>query len=243
MFPSHLSVNDLGVFAVVMVFGLIVVLLFMFDWRGVSKGPSIPGEEPSDSEMGNLGDVGKAGSLHEYLMLLHEKYGSIAGFWWGKKYVVSLAAPEHWKDVQPLFDRPPEMFKLFEPLIGKKSIQYVNGPEGRKRRQMMDRSFSHDAVKDYYEHFVKIAKETADKFAKCGSEEHIPLAKNMIAMAVKAISVAGMGRIFMDEKEIDKLTTIYDVCWGEMEARLTGPPPDKDSEREKKIPKSKGRLS
>ncbi len=30
-------------------------------------------------------------------------------------------------------------------------------------------------------------------------------------MAVKAISVAGMGRIFMDEKEIDKLTTIYDV--------------------------------
>ena len=32
MFPSHLSVNDLGVFAVVMVFGLIVVLLFMFDF-------------------------------------------------------------------------------------------------------------------------------------------------------------------------------------------------------------------
>ena len=35
MFPSHLSVNDLGVFAVVMVFGLILVLLFMFDF--VSK--------------------------------------------------------------------------------------------------------------------------------------------------------------------------------------------------------------
>ena len=35
MFPTHLSVNDLGVFAVAMVFGLIVVLLFMFDF--VSK--------------------------------------------------------------------------------------------------------------------------------------------------------------------------------------------------------------
>ena len=56
--------------------------------------------------MGNLGDMGKAGSLHEYLMLLHEKYGAIAGFWWGKKYVVSLASPEYWKEVQPLFDRP-----------------------------------------------------------------------------------------------------------------------------------------
>jgi len=31
----------------------------------------------------------------------------------------------------------------------------------------------------------------------------------MITMAVKAISVAGMGRIFMDEKEIDKLATMY----------------------------------
>jgi len=50
--------------------------------------------------------MGKAGSLHEYLMLLYDKYGPIAGFWWGKKYVVSLASPEYWKEVQPIFDRP-----------------------------------------------------------------------------------------------------------------------------------------
>ena len=31
----------------------------------------------------------------------------------------------------------------------------------------------------------------------------------MITMAVKAIAVAGMGRIFMDEKEVDKLATMY----------------------------------
>lgn len=37
MFPSHLSVNDLGVFAVVMVFGLIVVLLFMFDFVSTTR--------------------------------------------------------------------------------------------------------------------------------------------------------------------------------------------------------------
>ena len=56
--------------------------------------------------MGNLLDMGKAGSLHEYLMLLHEKYGSIVGFLWGKKYVVSLASPEYWKEVNHIFDRP-----------------------------------------------------------------------------------------------------------------------------------------
>ncbi|KAM7450025.1 hypothetical protein ABFA07_002135 [Porites harrisoni] len=233
MFPTHLSVNDLGVFAVAMVFGLIVVLLFMFDFKGRSKGPAIPGEEPSDSEMGNLLDMGKAGSLHEYLVLLHEKYGSIVGFWWGKKYVVSLASPEYWKEVNHIFDRPPDLFKMFEPLIGKQSIQYANGPGGRKRRQLMDRSFSHEAVKDYYEHFVMIAKETADTLAKYSPEEHIPLGKVMVAMAIKAISVAGMGREFFDKKEIEKLETAYEVCWNEMEARLTGPAPELDSQREK----------
>ena len=30
-------------------------------------------------------------------------------------------------------------------------------------------------------------------------------------MAIKAISVAGMGRSFMDEKEVDKLAAVYDV--------------------------------
>lgn len=239
MFPSHLSVTDLGVFAVAVVFGLVVVLLSLFDFRGTSKGPSIPGEEPSDPEMGNLIDMGKAGSLHQYLMLLHEKYGAIAGFWWGRQYVVSLASPEYWKEVQSNFDRPQELFKLFEPLIGKKSIQYANGPGGRKRRQLMDRSFSHESVKAYYEHFVLIAKETADKFSTSSPQEHIPLGKSMISMAIRAISAAGMGRTFMDSKEIDKLEAMYEVCWHEMESRLTGPAPDPDSKREKDFQEAK----
>ena len=60
-----------------------------------------------------------------------------------------------------------DLFKLFEPLIGRKSIQYANGPEGRKRRQLMDRSFSHEAVKDYYEHFVKVNVSTCMISAAC----------------------------------------------------------------------------
>lgn len=106
----------------------------------------------------------------------------------------------------------------------------------------MDRSFSHEAVKDYYEHFVKIAKETADKFATSGPHEHIPLGKSMIAMAIKAISVAGMGRSFMDEKEVDKLAAVYDVCWDEMEERLTSPPPGPDSDREKNFQKARAEM-
>lgn len=49
-----------------------------------------------------------------------------------------------------------EQFKFFEPLFGKKSLTYKNGPEARKKRQLVDRSFSHEAVKHYYEHFTKV---------------------------------------------------------------------------------------
>lgn len=59
--------------------------------------------------------------------------------------------------------------------------------------------------------FEKIAKETADTLAKYSPEEHIPLGKVMVAMAIKAISVAGMGREFFDKKEIEKLETAYEV--------------------------------
>lgn len=50
--------------------------------------------------------MAKTGSVHEYLIELHEKYGDIAGFWWGKEFAVSLSSVEHWKEIQPLFDKP-----------------------------------------------------------------------------------------------------------------------------------------
>ena len=62
---------------------------------------------------------------------------------------------------------------------------------------------------NFFMWFEKIAKETADSLAKYSPEEHIPLEKVMLAMAIKAISVAGMGREFFDKKEIEKLETAY----------------------------------
>ena len=50
-----------------------------------------------------------------------------------------------------------EQFKFFEPLLGRKSLTYRNGPEARRKRQLVDRSFSHDAVGHYYEHFTKVS--------------------------------------------------------------------------------------
>lgn len=55
---------------------------------------------------GNFADIRQAGSLHEFLVKLHQDYGPIAGFWWGQKFVVSTADPEIFQTQINLFNKP-----------------------------------------------------------------------------------------------------------------------------------------
>ena len=60
----------------------------------------------SFSRDGNLGDISKAGSFHEFLVDLHKEFGPIASFWWGRKYTVSIASAELFEEITLVFDRP-----------------------------------------------------------------------------------------------------------------------------------------
>ncbi|XP_064613701.1 cytochrome P450 20A1-like [Liolophura sinensis] len=118
----------------------------------------VPGLHPAkgNGDQGNLVDVATAGSLHQFLMVLHKQYGPIAGFWWGKQHVVSVASPTIFKNLVQVFGRPPELFKLLEPLITADSIQFANYEEGRRRRRVHDKAFSHAAISQYYSSFQKL---------------------------------------------------------------------------------------
>ncbi|EDO42444.1 predicted protein, partial [Nematostella vectensis] len=184
---------------------------------------------------GNLLDVKKAGSLHEYLLLLHKTYGPVASFMWGTINVVSVADPTLWKELRSLFDRPPELFKLFEPLIGKKSIQYANGVHGRKLRQLFDRGFSHQAVKDYYQSFIEVTEKVANQWVIKSSDEHIPIVESMLMLAIRAIGKAGMGKRFSAEKDVQAFMNAYRTTWEEMEACLNGSLSTKGSKRDQRF--------
>ena len=54
--------------------------------------------------LGNLDMITKEGGLHTFLLQHHKKFGAIFNFYWGKELVVSLGAPQLFKDVQMLFD-------------------------------------------------------------------------------------------------------------------------------------------
>ena len=55
---------------------------------------------------GNFPDIQASGSLHEFLVDLHEKYGKIAAFNFGPALCVSIATPELFKEHAKVFDRP-----------------------------------------------------------------------------------------------------------------------------------------
>jgi len=58
---------------------------------------------------GDLGEVSKYGSVHEYLLHLHQNGRQpIAVFWWGQQRVVSICSPELFKDTIKLTNRPSE---------------------------------------------------------------------------------------------------------------------------------------
>mmetsp|Transcript_18636 Transcript_18636/g.33679 ORF Transcript_18636/g.33679 Transcript_18636/m.33679 type:complete len:461 (+) Transcript_18636:218-1600(+) len=99
------------------------------------KTKMIPGYRPSDKELGNFAEIGKAGSFMKFLQTGHKQFGPVFQFWWGKNRAVSLASVELFKAVRDLPDRPPQSFESFIRLIGPKSIQITNGPEWAFRNQ------------------------------------------------------------------------------------------------------------
>lgn len=55
---------------------------------------------------GNLGDFLSAGSVYQYLTLLHQKYGEVVHYRIFNKHFVSTYTPEGYKDLIKLFNKP-----------------------------------------------------------------------------------------------------------------------------------------
>ena len=59
--------------------------------------------------LGDLGEMSAKGSLHEYLIHLHDEgHCPVTSFWWGKEHVVSVCSPQAFKDTVRLTDKAGE---------------------------------------------------------------------------------------------------------------------------------------
>ncbi|XP_078001564.1 cytochrome P450 20A1-like isoform X2 [Glandiceps talaboti] len=162
---------------------------------------------------GNLPDIDAAGSLHQFLMKLHPKYGRIASFWYGKRHYVSFASPEAFKEHIEVFDRPLELFDFMVPIYGKDSVTITNGETVKRRRKHFDVPFGYAAVKKKYCHFHKVSDEMLAKLSALPAGEHIPFTEYMSISVLKAFSRASFGDIFDDEKKAITFLHNYDITW------------------------------
>ncbi|XP_013381170.1 cytochrome P450 20A1 [Lingula anatina] len=199
------------------------------------SGNDIPGLKAKDIKHGNLDLVKKHGSLHEFLMWLHQQYGPIAKFWFGEQIVVSIASPQLFKETSRMFDRPEVLLSIFKPLVTEHAIPYANKGDGKWRRNTYDPCFSHESVMRCIEKFQTLAEELLEKWSQTPRDEHIPCRQEALLFTLKAITQTSLGDYFLDEEQITQFWKAYDVCWYDMEERLGGDIPKPGSERERKF--------
>jgi len=176
-----------------------------------------PGPRKSDKALGNLADMGKAGSLHEYCKELSEKFGPVFSFWWGTSRVVGIAHPEAMKSLKKVFDRPPSLFMGFSPLIGKNSVQYANKRDGKLRHKVLTHSFSNKMIQSFFDKLVKIGDA---KIAALNEDKiiEINVERITIDMAIEGIVQSGFGGV--SEQGVRSITSSYHALWNTMEERI-----------------------
>ena len=70
-------------------------------------------QHPLCRRLGDIGELNKTGSLHQYLAHLHDEGRTpVTSFWWGKEQVVSICSPQAFKDTVKLTDRASECVRV-----------------------------------------------------------------------------------------------------------------------------------
>ncbi|XP_070560255.1 cytochrome P450 20A1-like [Ptychodera flava] len=189
--------------------------------ENLSTVKKIPGMEKRHPEEGNLQDITEAGGFPDFLFKLHDKYGRVASFWYGKHYYVSLASPEAWKDHIKLFDRPVELFDFLTPLIGDISLQTTNGKEGKHRRKIYDVAFQNEAVKNYYKCIQEVADDTLETLSSIPPGETIPLQPHLSSYVSRAFGRVSYGDFFKDEEKVIELRDTYETTMEALNQKMS----------------------
>ncbi|CAI9716098.1 cytochrome P450 20A1-like [Octopus vulgaris] len=207
---------DFVIFAVFFVVTLIISIIYLYP--GSRRPTTILGLEPSSKQDGNLADIIRSGSLHEFLINIHKQYGSITSFWMSNYQIISLASPELFKNQKKIVDRSSEVYLLFEPLLGSESL--FNGDEsGKQRRIKFTKSLNENSIKTHSTIIAKITDELLTKWSVM-SDQHIPVEEHMMALAIKYQVLSTIGDTFKDNMGIFTLRRNFDTCWYEIQRCL-----------------------
>ncbi|XP_054335159.1 cytochrome P450 20A1 isoform X3 [Pongo pygmaeus] len=189
---------DFAIFAVTFLLALVGAVLYLYPASRQAAG--IPGITPTEEKDGNLPDIVNSGSLHEFLVNLHERYGPVVSFWFGRRLVVSLGTV----DVLKQHINPNKTSDPFETML-KSLLRYQSGggsvSENHMRKKLYENGVT-NSLKSNFALLLKLSEELLDKWLSYPETQHVPLSQHMLGFAMKSVTQMVMGSTFEDDQEV-----------------------------------------
>ncbi|XP_023366149.1 cytochrome P450 20A1 [Otolemur garnettii] len=212
---------DFAIFAITFLLALVGAVLYLYPASRQAAG--IPGIPPTEEKDGNLPDIVHSGSLHEFLVNLHERYGPVVSFWFGRRLVVSLGTI----DVLKQHINPNKTLDSFETML-KSLLRYQSGcgsgSENHMRKKLYENGVT-DSLQSNFDLLLKLSEELLDKWLSYPESQHVPLSQHMLGFAMKSVTQMVMGSTFEDDQEVIRFqknhgTVKSEVGRGELETSL-----------------------
>ncbi|KAF6113361.1 cytochrome P450 family 20 subfamily A member 1 [Phyllostomus discolor] len=201
---------DFAIFAITFLLALVAAVLYLYPASRQAAG--IPGITPTEEKDGNLPDIVNSGSLHEFLVNLHERHGPVVSFWFGRRLVVSLGTV----DVLKQHINPNQTSDPFETML-KSLLRYQsvggNVSENFTRKKLCENGVT-NSLKSNFALLLKLSEELLDKWLSYPESQHIPLGQHMLGFAVKSVTQMVMGSTFEDDQEVIRFQKNHSIITG-----------------------------
>ncbi|XP_033715774.1 cytochrome P450 20A1 isoform X3 [Tursiops truncatus] len=220
---------DFAIFAVTFLLALVGAVLYLYPASRQAAG--IPGITPTEEKDGNLPDIVNSGSLHEFLVNLHERYGPVVSFWFGRRLVVSLGSV----DVLKQHINPNKTSDPFETML--KSLLRYQSESGNVSENLMRKKLYENGVtnslRSNFALLLKLSEELLDKWLSYPESQHVPLCQHMLGFAMKSVTQMVMGSTFEDEQEVIRFQKNHGTVWSEIGKGFLDGSLDKSTTRKK----------
>ncbi|XP_063285900.1 cytochrome P450 20A1 [Pelobates fuscus] len=204
---------DFAIFAITFLLILVGAVLYLYPSSRQACG--IPGLAPTEEKDGNLQDIVSKGSLHEFLFSLHEKFGPVASFWFGRRLVVSLGSLDLLRQhINPNKTSDPFQMML-KSLLGYQSGVIGEAAENHMQKKLYENGIN-KALQSNFSTIVKLSEELLAKWSSYPQSQHVPLCQHMLGFAMKSITQIAMGGSFEDDQEVLRFRRNHDTIWSEI---------------------------
>ncbi|KAM6177899.1 cytochrome P450 20A1 [Rhynchocyon petersi] len=220
---------DFAIFAITFLLTLVGAVLYLYPASRQAAG--IPGIAPTEEKDGNLPDIVNRGSLHEFLVDLHERYGSVVSFWFGRHLVVSLGTVDALKQhINP--NKTSDPFETMLRSLLRYQSDSGSASENHMRKKLCENGVT-NSLQSNFTLLLKLSEELLDKWLSCPESQHVPLCQHMLSFAMKSVTQMVMGSTFEDDQEVIQFQKIHGTVWSEIGKGFLDGSLDKSATRKK----------